>query len=190
MLDDFLDEDGRLLNRPTDTKTQEDLDRLVSLGKPQPVIDKVAELVNMTNSWDWCYGYIYYLNDLHDWNNWEPEVTYDADGVEVSRTEKPDEPVEPVKPNSIPNDYERELFKKERELAVSLITVDVDGLVFDGDEMSQARMSRAIISLDDGEEMNWTLADNSIELVSKENLKQALRLAGAKQSELWVGDNT
>jgi len=169
-----------------DTKSQSDLERVINLGKPQVVVDRIRELVNLTNQWNWCYDYIYYLNDMEDWENWETEVTYDDDGVELYRTEKPEEPIEPLRPADIVDSYARELFKRDREVAVSSITVEVDDLVFDGDELSQGRMTRAIVSLEQDEEMPWTLADNTIVSVTKDTLQKALKLAGARQSELWI----
>ena len=76
--------------------------------------------------------------------------------------------------------------KAERADAVSKIIVTVDGMKFDGDEESQQRVARSIIALEDGETMPWVLYDNTIAEVTKEQLKQVLRLAGQKQSELWV----
>lgn len=76
--------------------------------------------------------------------------------------------------------------KAERADAVSKIIVEVDGMKFDGDEESQQRVARSIIALEDGETMPWVLYDNTIAEVTKEQLKQVLRLAGQKQSELWV----
>lgn len=76
--------------------------------------------------------------------------------------------------------------KSERASEVEAITVEVDGLVFDGDEKSQERMARSIISLNDDETITWVLHDNTIANVTKEQLKTALRLAGQKQTELWT----
>lgn len=76
--------------------------------------------------------------------------------------------------------------KAERAEAVSKIIVTVDGMQFDGDEESQQRVARSIIALEDGETMPWVLYDNTIAEVTKEQLKQVLRLAGQKQSELWT----
>ena len=76
--------------------------------------------------------------------------------------------------------------KAKRAEAVSQITVEVDGLVFDGDEVSQERMSRSIVALNDGEKITWVLHDNAIAEITKEQLKSALRLAGQKQTELWT----
>ena len=81
--------------------------------------------------------------------------------------------------------------KAERAAAVSRITVTVDGMVFDGDEVAQERMARTITAaVATGEDMSdtttWVLADNTVAQVSMQQLAQALRLAGEKQTELWT----
>lgn len=81
--------------------------------------------------------------------------------------------------------------KAERANAVSKITVTVDDMVFDGDEISQERMSRTITAaVATGEDMSaittWVLADNTVAQVSIKQLAKALRLAGEKQTELWT----
>lgn len=81
--------------------------------------------------------------------------------------------------------------KAKRADAVSKITVTVDGMVFDGDEISQERMARTITAaVATGEDMTatttWVLADNTIAHVSMQQLAQALRAAGEAQTELWT----
>ena len=81
--------------------------------------------------------------------------------------------------------------KTERTDAVSKITVEVDGLVFDGDETSQDRMTRAITmftssGLPADTTTSWVLADNTVAQVTIGQLTQALLLAGQKQTELWT----
>lgn len=81
--------------------------------------------------------------------------------------------------------------KAERAKAVASITVEVDGIVFDGDETAQDRMARAITmfqasNLPDDYTTAWVLADNTVAQVTVNQLAQALLLAGQKQSELWV----
>lgn len=81
--------------------------------------------------------------------------------------------------------------KAERADAVSKITVTVDGMVFDGDEVSQERMSRTITAaVATGEDMSatttWVLADNTVAKVSIKQLAQALRAAGEQQTKLWT----
>lgn len=83
--------------------------------------------------------------------------------------------------------------KYERAEAVSKITVEVDGLIFDGDEDSQTRMARTItasqaLGLPEDSTISWAMADtnaNKVEQVTIAQLSKALYLAGCKQSELW-----
>lgn len=81
--------------------------------------------------------------------------------------------------------------KTERTEAVSRITVEVDGMVFDGDETAQDRMARAITmftssGLPADTTTSWVLADNTVAQVTIGQLTQALLLAGQKQTELWT----
>ena len=76
--------------------------------------------------------------------------------------------------------------KAERAAYVAELVVTVDDMQFDGDETSQDRMARSIIALNDGETVQWVLADNTIAQVTKEQLRQALRLAGEAQTAIWA----
>lgn len=76
--------------------------------------------------------------------------------------------------------------KAERAAEVEAITVEVDGMVFDGDEMSQARMSVAASSMSDDETNVWVLHDNTVVQVTKAQLLQACRLARIAQSSVWT----
>lgn len=82
----------------------------------------------------------------------------------------------------------REEWKQQRQQAVDAITVTVNGKVFDGDEVSQTRMARAILGMQvaGATSINWTLADNSVTQATLEELSEALVLAGQRQAELWV----
>lgn len=84
---------------------------------------------------------------------------------------------------------EREIAKAARAAAVEAITVTTAaGHTFDGDETSQARMSRAILVLSTGfaNEVSWVLADNSVIQADAAELTEALALAGQAQSALWT----
>jgi hypothetical protein len=77
--------------------------------------------------------------------------------------------------------------KAARQQAVDSITVEVDGMVFDGDEKSQDRMNRGITVLTaTGGTGPWVLHDNTVAQVTAAQLTQALALAGAEQARLWV----
>lgn len=75
-----------------------------------------------------------------------------------------------------------------RTQAVQSIVVNTQaGNSFDGNEDAQNRMSRAINGLeDDIETVPWVLADNSLAQVNRTELKEALRLSGAAQTQAWV----
>lgn len=78
-------------------------------------------------------------------------------------------------------------WKASRAQAVSEITVTVDSMVFDGDEISQGRMARAVVASDSDAEITvWVLANNTPANVTASQLKQALKLAGLAQTALWV----
>jgi hypothetical protein len=80
--------------------------------------------------------------------------------------------------------------KAEREEFVKRIVVEVDGMMFDGDEVSQDRMARSIIALDLGEKVQWVLADNSIKMVTRAQLREALRKSGEAQTAIWADPYT
>lgn len=82
----------------------------------------------------------------------------------------------------------REAAKAARTDAVARIAVTVNGNVFDGDEISQGRMARAIIALDSAGLTNttWVLANNIPTAVTASDLRLALVKAGLAQTALWV----
>ena len=78
------------------------------------------------------------------------------------------------------------VWKTDRQAKVDAITVSVDGLEFDGDEISQGRMARAVAAADlMTDTTEWTLADNTIAMVQIQTLKTACRLAGEEQTRIW-----
>ena len=83
----------------------------------------------------------------------------------------------------------RERFKAERAAAVQALTVTTAaGNTFDGDEISQGRMVRAIVALQATGTpfVVWVLADNTTIQATAAELTEALALAGAAQAALWV----
>lgn len=79
--------------------------------------------------------------------------------------------------------------KIARAVAVDAIKVTTQaGNTFDGDEVSQGRMARAIIALQatGTPSVTWVLADNSVIEASAAELTEALALAGAAQAAIWV----
>jgi hypothetical protein len=83
----------------------------------------------------------------------------------------------------------RSIAKAARTTAVSAITVTTAaGNMFDGDETSQNRMARAILALQASTETTtlWVLTDNTVIDATQDELAEALTLAGAAQSAMWV----
>ena len=83
-------------------------------------------------------------------------------------------------------EIDRASFKATRAEAVNAIVVTVGDKQFDGDELSQTRMARALVGMLEGETIPWVLADNSVAAVTRDELTEALRLAGAEQTRLWA----
>lgn len=79
-------------------------------------------------------------------------------------------------------------WKADRAAAVAAIKVTTAaGNTFDGDEVSQGRMARAIIALQatGAPHISWTLADNTVLLAEAAELTEALALAGQAQADVW-----
>lgn len=85
---------------------------------------------------------------------------------------------------------EYEAWKIERAKSVAAITVMTsNGRVFDGDEVSQGRMARAILSMQANPNIThtpWMMSNNEPANVTKEELAEALALAGIRQTQLWI----
>ena len=77
--------------------------------------------------------------------------------------------------------------KQERaQVVADIIVTTTAGKSFDGHEDAQNRMARTITGMEDTDEILWVLADNTPAMVGKAELKEALRLAGQAQTDVWV----
>lgn len=77
--------------------------------------------------------------------------------------------------------------KAERSEKIASITVTTQaGNTFDGDEKSQDRMARAIAVMDDVDTIPWVMHDNTVSVVTKAELREALKLAGPQMAMIWV----
>lgn len=138
----------------------------------------------------------------------------DSDGVQYLRI--PTELLEEIPDPVPPEDYSEDLYyrteqdeapyvvytrKSDEQIAevmlqkakqlraqevASIIVTTQAGNAFDGYEDAQNRMARAIAGMEDTDEILWVLADNTPAMVGKTELKEALRLSGQAQTELWV----
>ena len=76
--------------------------------------------------------------------------------------------------------------KYEIMTLVSEIEVMYQEVIYQGDETSQDRMSRAINGLpDDTTTMSWKAKDNSMQELNRLDLKEILFLAGQEQTRIW-----
>lgn len=82
-------------------------------------------------------------------------------------------------------DYEA--WKVERKARVDALEVEVDGLVFQGNEISQGRMLRRADTLNGDETADWVLADNTVVQVTSAQLRAAARAAVDEMGRIWIG---
>jgi hypothetical protein len=91
--------------------------------------------------------------------------------------------------NLVPHsqEYLREQWKAQRAAMVEAIKVTTQsGNEFDGDEISQGRMARAVSSMEDTDTVIWVLANNTPIMATRAELKEALKMAGSAQAAIWV----
>lgn len=82
-------------------------------------------------------------------------------------------------------EYIKMYLKNNRQNIVENIEVTYNNVVYQGDEKSQDRLSRAIVGMDDDDTIEWTAKDNSKVVLLRSDLKQILRLAGIEQTKVW-----
>jgi hypothetical protein len=94
---------------------------------------------------------------------------------------------EEVKQEKLQKEYEQALriWKQQRQEAVDAIIVEHNGKEFQGDEISQDRIARAILSLSDEDTINWAAYDNTEVELTKADLQAILAQAREQQSMIW-----
>jgi len=77
-------------------------------------------------------------------------------------------------------------WKQDRQQKVENIEVTYNNVVYQGDETSQTRMTKAITALpDDSTTIDWIAKDNSVQSLTRVDLKAILLDAGTQQSKIW-----
>ena len=77
-------------------------------------------------------------------------------------------------------------WKQDRQQKVDNIEVTYNNVVYQGDETSQTRMTKAITALpDDDTTIDWIAKDNSIQSLTRVDLKAILLDASTQQSKIW-----
>lgn len=86
-----------------------------------------------------------------------------------------------------PTDRDRAKLVREEAVENSIVTTTT-GKTFDGDEVAQTRMARAIIGMQvtGAATIVWVLADNTTTQATLAELTEALCLAGQAQADIWV----
>ena len=87
--------------------------------------------------------------------------------------------------NYMAPDTSEQDFKTARDAVVMALTVTVDGMVFDANEQSQLRLSTRLSSMSLTDTVKWKLHDNSSKMVTGQQIKSVLRLAGGVTTDLW-----
>jgi hypothetical protein len=114
-------------------------------------------------------GSLIYDGPVYDFSMWDPTTKSVVEDVQ----EKFEDAL---------NDW-----KEERDQKVLDIKVTTSkGYMFDGNEVAQTRMTRALLGLSDGVTMPWVLSDDSVAMVDRGDLMEALYLSGTEQARLWV----
>ena len=113
--------------------------------------------------------YLEYLLPRYDPSNFKYAVV-NGDVIETARTD---------------SSYLKQVAKRDRQILVDNIEVTYKGIIYQGDEVSQSRICRVVIGLPDNGSIQWKAKDNSINELTKADLKEILFLAGQKQTEIW-----
>ena len=117
----------------------------------------------------------------------ESQGWIDADGLSIGDIKTATGFIAPEK--IIDDAALREAEKIQRDIITAKILVTTAaGNVFNGDEVSQNRLSRAILALQLTGTLttHWVLANNVATEVGVPELAEALALSGAAQTALWV----
>lgn len=96
--------------------------------------------------------------------------------------------VEPIQKVKSSEELLQEAKAARQNLVGNIVVVTQSGKSFNGDEVSQGRIARAIVAL---QAMNqpstqWALSDNTIADVPVAELVEALALAGQEQTRIWM----
>ena len=115
--------------------------------------------------------YIEYSEDSFEFDS---NYNYKVEDGQVIKTERNDAA------------YLIQVSKANRTTLVENIEVEYNGVIYQGDETSQDRMSRAINGLpDDTTTVSWKAKDNSSQELNRLDLKEILFLAGQEQTRIW-----
>lgn len=119
------------------------------------------------------YGYLY-LEIEQDYFEFDVNYTYKIENNNIVKTKRMDEI------------YLKAINKKNMSLAISKIEIEYNGIIYQGDETSQDRISRTLNGMPDTETILWKAKDNSIQTLTKEDLRIILYKAGQEQTRILL----
>ncbi|WP_062564626.1 hypothetical protein [Pseudoalteromonas shioyasakiensis] len=151
-------------------KTESDLLRVISLGKPVNVINAFAQEFIGSEQWEWAnkyYDYLVELNEVEKYNANLPDPIPTEDGalIEVEPKTLPTEPERPALKtvDEVLEPYKVTIFKLQRQSQIDNAVVQIStGKTFDADEQSITRMANALIKhwqLNEDDIIPWSTAD-------------------------------
>ena len=133
---------------------------------------EIKQFIRCDESEIYLYGYLY-LEIEQDYFEFDVNYTYKIENNNIVKTKRTDEA------------YLKVINKKNMSLAISKIEIEYNGIIYQGDETSQDRMSRTINGLpDEVSAVPWVAKDNYIQYLTKLDLQQILYLAVQEQSRL------
>lgn len=116
-----------------------------------------------------------YIEIIEDSFEFDSNSVYTIENGIVVKTERTDEA------------YLKQSSKANIQALVKDIEVEYNGVIYQGDETSQDRMSRAINGLpDEVSTIYWKAKDNSVLALNKLDLKKILYLAVQEQTKIWI----
>lgn len=163
-----------------------DVGIVIELCKPAEVYAKFVAMAVQGEHKAFHDAYLEWLEECAEIDAHNAGTYTDDEGKEQPNEQR-SYSAEPTLTHEPHDKYNERHFKACRQAQVEALTVEVDGMVFDGDEKSQDRMSRAIVALKENgrAETHWRLFDNTVSAVTVSQLSEALLLAGEAQTAVW-----
>jgi hypothetical protein len=79
---------------------------------------------------------------------------------------------------------ERQRLKSERAIALSKLTVTIDGMEFQVDDASMGRIASALATSQ--KDFDWVLLDNTVEVVTRKQLQEVADAGWDAINALWT----
>lgn len=132
-----------------------------------------------------------YIEDRRGTEYWLPGDTWQTPAREMKELGPLPDGAVLERPAKTPEELAREELAKakaERAEAVRNIAVEVDGMVFDGNEDAQRRISIALTTgnITGQQTVDWVLKNNTVATVTRGQLEKVLSLSMQEMQRLWT----